>query len=62
MNKKCPVNLDKCGDKGSPVATFVANVFITLDNAGIDSYSVKLQRSLNSQAITGYFQYFHEDS
>jgi len=29
-------NLDKCGDKGAPVATFVANVFITLDNADLD--------------------------
>ncbi len=25
-------NLDKCGEKRAPVATFVANVFITLNN------------------------------
>jgi len=28
-------NFDKCGYKGAPVATFVANFFITLDNAGL---------------------------
>jgi len=30
------INLDKCGDKEAAVATFVANVFITLDYAGLD--------------------------
>jgi len=28
-------NLDRCGDKENPVATFVANVFVTLDYAAI---------------------------
>jgi hypothetical protein len=35
--------LDKCGNKGAPVATFVANAFITLDNAALkykEMYSI----------------------
>jgi hypothetical protein len=28
-------NFNKCGDKEAPVATFVANILLTLDNAGL---------------------------
>jgi hypothetical protein len=46
-------NLDKCGDKGAPVATFVANVFITLYYAVLDD-----QRSL---CKIGFAIFFNED-
>jgi hypothetical protein len=46
-------NFNKCGDKEAPVATFVANILLRLDNADLDEFFLKL--SFNHELLKHFF-------